>query len=56
MALAQVYSRPFIDVTPEDAFYRYAYGSLRVIYLGSSDREGKRGYICLHCHIMQDGP
>lgn len=47
MALAQAYSRPFINATPEDAFYRYAYGSLRIIYLGPSGRQGKRGCICL---------
>lgn len=47
MALAQVYSRPFINATPEHAFYRYAYGHLRIIYLGSSGRQGKRGCICL---------
>lgn len=43
MALAQVYSRPFINATLQDAFYRYAYGHLRIIYLGSSGRQGKRG-------------
>lgn len=47
MVLVQLYSRPFINATPEDVFYRYAYGSLQVIYLGPSDGDGKRGCICL---------
>lgn len=47
MALVQAYSCPLINATPKDAFYRYAYGSLRIIYLGPSGRQRKRGCICL---------
>lgn len=48
MVLVRLYSRPLIDATPGDVFYRYAYGSLQVIYLGPSDGERQKG---LHLSI-----
>lgn len=56
MVLVRLYSRPLINATLEDAFYRYAYESLQAIYLVPVIAKAKGVAFVCHCHIMQDGP
>lgn len=56
LILVRLYSRPFINATLEDAFYRYAYESLQAIYLVPVIAKAKGVAFVCHCRIMQDGP